>query len=132
MADMKIPSLAAGAAVSGSDSVAARQGAGTDDVKITVDQINTFIKGVTTITAPGTTGDQTINTKHGVVNFAAAATTLVVTNNLVTTSSMIDVTVRSNDSTAKSAAYVPASGSFTIYLNAAATAETAVGFSIEN
>jgi hypothetical protein len=85
-----------------------------------------------TITAAGTTGARTINTPKGVVNFAAAATSLVVTNSLVSTSSFIDCTVRTNDTTMKAAACVPGSGSFTIYPNAAPTAETAVGFTVSN
>jgi len=85
-----------------------------------------------TITAGGTTGAQTINKAAGTVNFAAAATSLVVTNNLVTTSSTIYCSVRTNDTTALIKNVVPASGSFTITLNAAATAETSVGFFVVN
>lgn len=85
-----------------------------------------------TITAAGTTGAQTINKAAGTVNFAAAATSLVVTNNLVTTSSTIFCTVRTNDSTAYIKNVVPAAGSFTITLGAAANAETSVGFMVIN
>lgn len=85
-----------------------------------------------TNTAGGTTGAQTINKPSGTVNFAAAATTLVVTNNMVTTSSIILCVVRTNDSTATLKNVVPASGSFTITLTAAATAETSVGFLVVN
>lgn len=85
-----------------------------------------------TITAGGTTGAQTINKAAGTVNFAAAATSLVVTNNLVTTSSTIFCTIRTNDGTAVIKNVVPAAGSFTITLNAAATAETSVGFLVVN
>lgn len=85
-----------------------------------------------TITAGGTTGAQTISKNSGSVNFAAAATTLVVTNTLVTTSSVIVATVATNDATMKSVAVVAASGSFTIYANAAATAETRVNFIVTN
>ena len=85
-----------------------------------------------TITAGGTTGAQTINKAVGTVNFAAAATTLVVTNNLVTTSSIIFCTVRTADATATIKSVVPAAGSFTITLGAAATAETSVGFLVTN
>jgi hypothetical protein len=86
----------------------------------------------TTITTGGTTGNQTINKVSGTVNFAAAATSLVVTNNLVTTSSLVFCTIRTNDATLLSVQAVPASGSFTIYANAAATAETSVGFLVIN
>lgn len=85
-----------------------------------------------TITAAGTTGAQTINKPQGSVNFAAAATSLVVTNSLVTANSVIMLTIAANDATMKSVSYVPASGSFTIYANAAATAETRVNFRVLN
>jgi hypothetical protein len=85
-----------------------------------------------TITASGTTGAQTINKTAGSVNFAIAATSLIVTNSLVTTSSVILATVASNDSTMKSVQAVAATGSFTLYANAAATAETRVNFLVIN
>lgn len=85
-----------------------------------------------TITAGGTTGAQTINKIAGTVNLAAAATSLVVTNSLVTTSSIVHCVVRTNDTTAILKNVVCASGSFTILLNAAATAETSVGFIVLN
>lgn len=85
-----------------------------------------------TITAGGTTGAQVINKIGGTVNFAAAAVTLVVTNSLVDASSIIFCTVRTNDATAIIKNVVPAAGSFTITLNAAATAETSVGFLVTN
>jgi hypothetical protein len=85
-----------------------------------------------TITAAGTTGAQTINFTAGSVNFAAAATSLVVTNSLVTTSSIIMATVASNDATMKSVQAVAAAGSFTLYANAGATAETRVNFLVLN
>ena len=85
-----------------------------------------------TITAAGTTGAQTINQTSGSVNFAIAATSLVVTNSLVATSSIIMATVASNDTTMKSVQAVAAAGSFTLYANAAATAETRVNFLVLN
>ena len=85
-----------------------------------------------TNTAGGTTGAQTINKPSGTVNFAAAATSLVVTNNLVTTASLVFAVVRTNDTTAVIKNVVPAAGSFTITLTAAATAETSVGFWVIN
>ncbi len=85
-----------------------------------------------TMTAAGTTGAQTIDRVQGSVNFAAAATTLVVTNALVTTSSNVFVQVYGTDVTATSARVTLAAGSFTITLNAAATAETKVGFFVLN
>lgn len=85
-----------------------------------------------TVTPGGTTGNQTINKAAGTVNFAAAATTLTVTNNLVTANSTIFCTIRTNDATAQILNVVPAAGSFTINLAAAATAETSVGFLVIN
>lgn len=81
-----------------------------------------------TVTAGGTTGAQTINKTAGTVNFAAAASTLVVTNSTVTASSLVFCVIRTNDGTATIKNVVPSSGSFTITLTAAATAETSVGF----
>lgn len=85
-----------------------------------------------TITAGGTTGAQTINKSSGSVNFAAAASTMTVTDSLVTANSIIICTVGTVDTTAKSAVAVAGSGSFTITLNAAATAETRVNFLVTN
>ena len=85
-----------------------------------------------TNTAAGTTGNQTINRPSGTVNIAAAGTTVTVTNSLVTTSSIVFATIRTNDSTAIIKNVVPAAGSFTINLNAATTAETSVGFFVIN
>lgn len=85
-----------------------------------------------TVTAAGTTGAQTINKTAGTVNFAAAATSLVVTNSLVTANSIIVCTVGTNDTTMKSVSAVAGAGSFTLYANAAATAETRVNFIVIN
>lgn len=85
-----------------------------------------------TITAGGTTGDRTINKPSGTVNFAAAATAITVTNSLCTTSSIVICVVRTNDTTATIKNVVPGSGSFVITLDAAATAETSVGFIVNN
>lgn len=85
-----------------------------------------------TNTAGGTTGNQTINKAAGTVNFAAGATSLTVTSSQVTTASLIFCEVRTNDTTAIIKNVVPGSGSFVITLNAAATAETSVGFFVVN
>ena len=85
-----------------------------------------------TVTAGGTTTPQTINKNAGAVNFAAADASKVVTNSLVTTSSLVICTVATNDSTMKSVQAVAAAGSFTLYANAAATAETRVNFLVIN
>jgi len=74
-------------------------------------------------------GAQTINKAAGSVKFAAAAQTLVVTNSLANVSSLILPSVLSDDTTAKSVVVsARAAGNFTLKLNAAATAETVVGF----
>ena len=85
-----------------------------------------------TITAGGTTGAQTINKPSGSVNFAAGATSLVVTNSLCTTSSVILVSMATNDATANGLRVVAGSGSFTIYMLVAPTAETRVNFLLTN
>lgn len=85
-----------------------------------------------TITPIGTTGAQTIDKSAGSVNFAAAATSLVVTSNKVTVNSIVMCTVATNDTTLKSVQCVPTAGSFTMFANAAATAETRVNFWILN
>lgn len=81
-----------------------------------------------TVTAGGTTGAQTINKSAGSVNFAATATSLVVTNSTVASTSIIICTVGTNDATLKSVQCIAGSGSFTMFANAAAAAETRVNF----
>lgn len=83
-------------------------------------------------TNAGSTGPQTINKRVGSVQFAATATSLVVTNSLVTATSIIMATVMTNDTTMKSVQAVPASGSFTLFADAAATGTTVVGFHVLN
>lgn len=95
-------------------------------------QLTGTIEVPKTITAAGTVGAQTINKISGSVNFAAGATSLVVTNSTVTASSIVLCTVSKNDTTMKTVAAVPSAGSFTIYANAAPTAETKVSFLITN
>ena len=85
-----------------------------------------------TITAIGTTGNQTINKPNGTINIASTGTSVVLTNNLITTSSMIFCTIQTNDATAKSVQAVPGSGTCTIYLNAAATGTVAIAFWVKN
>jgi hypothetical protein len=85
------------------------------------------------ITPAGTTGAQTINAIAGNVNFAAGTSTLVVTNSFCTdANTFIFAQVRTNDATAKSVVPVSAAGSFTLFLNAPATAETSVCFLVTN
>ena len=85
----------------------------------------------TTITAPGTTGAQTINKISGKVNAAAGTTSLVVTNNLVTASSIVICQMGTNDATARITSSVEAAGSFTINY-VAPTAETVIKFFVIN
>lgn len=85
-----------------------------------------------TITAGGTTGNQTINKITGTVNIAAAGTTVTVTNSLVTASSIVYAVIRTGDATATIKNVVPASGSFVINLAAAATSEVSIGFIVFN
>jgi hypothetical protein len=96
-------------------------------------QLNANIQVEGTVTPALTVGAQEINKMCGTVNFAAAASTLVVTNSRVTTSSLVICTIRTVDATATAVtSVVPAAGSFTITLNAGATAETSVGFLVIN
>ena len=85
-----------------------------------------------TITAGGTTGNQTINKPSGTVNIAAAGTTVTVTNSLVDTNSIVHVVLRTADATATIKNVVPGAGSFAINLGAAATAEVSIGFLVTN
>ncbi len=85
-----------------------------------------------TITAAGTTGAQTINKGAGTIRFAASATSLVVTNSLVTATTKILLTTQTNDATMTSSKAVATSGAFTIYPNAAPTAETEVYWELRN
>lgn len=74
-------------------------------------------------------GDQIINKPLGMVRIAAAGQTVVVTNSLVDTSSLIIPFLLTDDATAKSCVVsARAVGSFTLKLNAAATAEVKIGF----
>ena len=79
-----------------------------------------------------TIGAVTINNTVGRCNVAAAAASVVVTNNLVTAASNIIVTIAQNDATAVIKNVVAGAGSFTINLNAAATANTAINFVVFN
>lgn len=86
-----------------------------------------------TVTAAGTTGNQTINKMAGTVNFAAGASAITVTNSLVDASSIVFGVIRTADATATFIkSIVPGANTFTITLNATATAETSVGFWVTN
>jgi len=79
-----------------------------------------------TMTAGGTTGNQTINKPAGTVNIAAAWTTVTVTNSLVTANSIVTAVIMTNDATATLKNVVVSAGSFVINLGAAATGETKI------
>ncbi len=85
-----------------------------------------------TITAAGTTGNQTINKTSGRVNIAAGGSTLTVTNSLCTANSIVVATIGTNDATGTIKNVVPGAGSFVITLTATATAELAVNWIIVN
>lgn len=86
----------------------------------------------TTITAGGTTGNQTINKPTGTVNIAASGTAVTVTNSVITASSIVYAIARTNDTTCAVKNAVPGSGTVTINMTAACTAETSVGFLVIN
>jgi hypothetical protein len=81
-----------------------------------------------TITATGTTGDQTINKAAGSVNFAAGTSYLTVTNSLVSASSVVVATVATTDNTMTGVWVDAYDGGFVLTANAAASAETRVNF----
>jgi hypothetical protein len=81
-------------------------------------------------THAGAAGNIAINKPAGSVLIAAAQQSIVLTNNLITANSIVICTVATDDVTAKSAIAVPAAGSATIKLNAAATAQTKVFFQV--
>ena len=93
--------------------------------------VSTF-KFLRTVTAGGTTGDQTINKPAGTVNIAGGASAVTVTNSTVTVNSIVLAIVRTNDATCALKNVVPAAGSFVINMTANCTAETSVGFLVTN
>jgi len=99
---------------------------------VELEWIDGLLKVPTTITAPATTGNQTIDKMSGTVNFAAAATSLTVTNSLVTANSIVLAVIRTDDSTAILKNVVPSAGSFVINMDAAPSDETSVGFIVIN
>jgi len=90
------------------------------------------IQATKTITAAGTTGNQTINKTMGSVNIIAGGTSIVVNNTLVTVNSVVFATVATNDATATLKNAVAGAGTITITITAAATAETRINFIVFN
>lgn len=83
-------------------------------------------------TNTGTIGAVTINKAAGRVNVAATATTVVVTNSVATAAAHIFAIAAANDTTCAVKDVEAASGSFTIRMTAACTADTAVNFLVIN
>jgi hypothetical protein len=81
-----------------------------------------------TITAGGTTGNQTINKVAGSVNIAVGQSSITVTNDNIGANTMIGHQVATNDATAQVKNIVCSSGSFVITMVAAVTAETKINW----
>lgn len=95
-------------------------------------RIPNSISPFTDATNSGTIGAVVINKLAGRCNIAAGQTSVVVTNSLVTTASQVFAAVAQADATALLKNVVPGNGSFTVNLNAAATANTAINFLVVN
>lgn len=94
---------------------------------------NSNIATTKTITPPGTTGDQTINTTSGSVRFAALSGPLTVTSSIVDENSIITPSVISDGTnTMTGVTITKTTGSFTIYPNNSPTSEIEVDFIITN
>ena len=96
---------------------------------------NKILASSKTITSGGTTGNQTIHSMAGSINFDSSATSLTVTNNLVDANSVIMLTKGTaiNGGTAiRNMHVVPASGEFTIHLDFSYARETKVYFLVIN
>lgn len=86
-----------------------------------------------TITAIGTTGNQTINKAAGTINVAAGAATVTLTNSFITANSIPIPVVRTADATCTFIkSFVPGAGSAVIAMNANCTAATSIGWIITN
>lgn len=85
-----------------------------------------------TITASGTTGNQTINKSAGSVNVAAGGTSITVTSDKVTTNSIVIPIAGTNDATCFVKNAVKSAGSVTFNMSAACTAETRIDFWVLN
>jgi len=104
----------------------------TGTVALPTTSISGKISQSSTITAPATTGNRTINTPTGTVNFAVGAEVIVVTNSLATANSLVFGTVRTDGTNGAIWTIVPAAGSFTITLAGPVEVETSVGFWVIN
>lgn len=79
-----------------------------------------------------TTGSRVVNKVRGFNAFAAGATSLTITNSFVTAASQVVCTLITNDATAILKNVVPANGSFTVTLSAAATGTTKFAWLVVN
>ena len=93
--------------------------------------VSTF-KFLRTVTAGGTTGNQTINKPAGTVNIAGGSNSVTITNSTVSANSIVFAVARTNDATCSIKNVVSAAGSFVINMTANCTAETSVGFLVTN
>lgn len=117
MADSKLTALTASGALAAGDLLYVVPAAGSDQRKATMTQVSTFIKA---------------SIDKGVATLAPGAVSLVVTAANCLTTSVLQVTVNSNDVSMNSAWAVPGNGSFTIYPNSPPTASTKVSWVILN
>lgn len=100
-------------------------------LKASIDKDGTYSMDGTD--ASGTPGAATINQPIGQVSVSDTASSVVVTNSLVTTASVVLPVLQFVDATCTQIlSCVPAAGSFTITMNAACTADTKVGFVLNN
>jgi hypothetical protein len=84
------------------------------------------------LVAPGTTGNKTINFPSGSIRIAAAGSSVVLTDSFITTNSIVYPVIATHDSTATAVQAVPATGSCSFFLNAAATSEVEIRFLVWN
>jgi hypothetical protein len=110
--------------------------AGTVVQFITSEEASLVTAGLATVTTlPITAGNVTANTVQGRAAVAAGATSIVITNNLIDAGTKIFAAIAQAvaDATATTiASIVPAAGSVTITMNAAATANTVIDWSVLN
>lgn len=83
-------------------------------------------------TQSASSGNQTINKSAFSFVLATGTSNAIITNSFVTTTSLVFCTVQTNDTTLKSAAAVPASGSVQVFGSAAATADTVIACTVLN
>jgi hypothetical protein len=80
----------------------------------------------------GQTGAKTVNFPSGSIRIAAAGSSVVLTDSYITTNSIVLPVLATHDTTAFSVSAVPAAGSCTFFLNAAATGEVEIRWLVWN